>query len=197
MTPKEGVNVAEYSLTARSPLGGIDQTLGTVTFREAADTAIVSLAIPLGGEAAAFDAIRAAFGVAPPIVGMSCLSADATARLIRLGRDQIFVTLAHPGTCPAALIAARLGDAAYCTDQSDVWALLDISGTDTRSALERICPIDLHPDGFALDQAARTAMEHIGVIIIRTADDAFRLLSASSSANSFLEAVKVSLRNLH
>ncbi len=189
--------MAEYSLTAQSPLGGIDRTLGTVALREAADTAIVSLAIPLGGEAAAFDAIRAAFGVAPPVVGMSCLSADATARLIRLSSDQLFVTLAHPGTCPATLIAARLGDAAYCTDQSDVWSILEISGTGTRSALERICPIDLHPDAFAPDQAARTAMEHMGVIVIRTADDAFTLLSASSSANSFLEAVMVSIRNLH
>jgi sarcosine oxidase subunit gamma len=187
--------VAEYSLTATSPLGGIDRTIGTVTLREAPDTAIVSLAIPLGGEAAAFEAIRAAFGIAPPAVGMSCLSADRAARLIRLGSDQMFIMLDHPGTCPATLIAEKLGDTAYLTDQSDVWAVLDISGAGTRSALRRICPIDLHPDSFATGQAARTAMEHIGAIIIRTGSDAFTLLSASSSALSFLEAVELSIIN--
>lgn len=187
--------MAEYSLTARSPLGGIDRTHGTVALREAPDTAIVSLAIPLGGEAAAFDAIRDAFGAEPPAVGMSCLSTDGTVWLIRLGGDQMLIMLAHPGTCPATLIAAQLGDAAYVTDQSDVWAVLEVSGTGTRSALERICPIDLHPDIFAPGQSARTAMEHLGAIIIRTGGDAFTLLSASSPARSFLEAVEVSIAN--
>ena len=39
-------------------------------------------------------------------------------------------------------------------------------------------------------------MEHLGTIIIRTEQDTFLLLSASSSAGSFLHAVETSIRNV-
>jgi sarcosine oxidase subunit gamma len=39
-------------------------------------------------------------------------------------------------------------------------------------------------------------MEHLGVLILRSGDDEYLLLSASSSARSFLHAVETSLRNI-
>ncbi|MYA88775.1 MAG: sarcosine oxidase subunit gamma, partial [Boseongicola sp. SB0662_bin_57] len=39
-----------------------------------------------------------------------------------------------------------------------------------------------------------TVMEHMGAMAIRTGDDAFLLLSAGSSAESFLHAVETSYR---
>ena len=62
-----------------------------------------------------------------------------------------------------------------------------------REALERICPLDLHPDAFGVDHAARTVMEHLGVLIIRTGEEAYLLLSASSSAGSFQHALHLSM----
>ena len=56
-------------------------------------------------------------------------------------------------------------------------------------SVARICPIDLHADAFGPDHATRTVMEHIGAMILRTGEDAFLLLSARSSAQSFLHAV--------
>jgi methylglutamate dehydrogenase subunit D len=39
-------------------------------------------------------------------------------------------------------------------------------------------------------------MEHLGTILLREADDRFLLMSASSSARSFLHGLETSLRNV-
>ena len=78
--------------------------------------------------------------------------------------------------------------------ETDAWVVLQISGPDVRAVLERLCPLDLHDATCPIDSAQRTVMEHMGAIIIRTAPDRFLLLSASSSAKSFLHAVETSLK---
>ena len=92
-------------------------------------------------------------------------------------------------------VAKKIKGAAYTTDQTDVWTGLEIAGSRARTALERICPIDLHPDSFDVGDAARTTMEHLGTLIIRTDEDTFLLMSGSSSAKSFLHAVETSIQN--
>lgn len=184
----------DYTLTSAPPLAGTDLAFGATRITAPADLAIVSLALPLGGEAAAEKAVEAAYGAALPAPGRSVL-ADGGARLVRLGADQAFVIFTHDGPDAEPLVARKLKGAAYTTDQTDVWAGLAIDGPLARPALERICPLDLHPAAFAVDDAHRTAMEHLGVLIIRTGADAYLLLSASSSAGSFLHAVETSLQN--
>ena len=44
------------------------------------------------------------------------------------------------------------------------------------------------------DVSARTVMEHMGAMIVHLSGDRFLLLSASSSAQSFLHAVELSYR---
>ena len=39
-------------------------------------------------------------------------------------------------------------------------------------------------------------MEHLGVLIMRTGEDRFLLLSASSSAGSFLHAVETAIKSV-
>jgi len=39
-------------------------------------------------------------------------------------------------------------------------------------------------------------MEHMGAIVLRDGPDSFLLLSASSTARSYLHAVEISLRNV-
>jgi len=189
--------VAEFSLTAEPALGGYARRFGAVTLTEAVALTIVSVAIPVGAEAKAAkaaQAVDASFGVAPPPVGTSVQSRDG-ARLIRLGADLMFVLFEHPSPGAGAVVAGKLGDAAYTTDQTDVWVGLEIAGPGSRTALERICPLDLHPDAFAEADAAQTVMEHLGAVILRTGADAFLLLSMRSSAASFLHAVEVSLHH--
>ena len=76
------------------------------------------------------------------------------------------------------------------------WVMLEISGPKSREALARLCTLDLHADTFAEGEVARTMMEHLGVIILRNAPDSFILLSARSSAKSFLHAVETSIDNI-
>ncbi len=187
--------MADYRLTAAPALGGYHRAFDGVTLREMPDLALVALALPRGGEAAATGAIEAAFGTALPESGHTALSSDGTERLLRLGPDQAFVLMTRSTPDAEAFIAARLGGAAYVTDQSDAFVALEISGPRSRAALERICPLDLHPKVFSVGDVARTVMEHLGVMVLRTGQDSFLLLSARSSARSFLHAVEVSIAN--
>ncbi len=187
--------MAEFQLSAAPFLGGYDKTFQDLTLTEATDLAIVSIALPVGGEDPALTAIKSAFGTEAPDVGASVLSKDKTYRLARLGRDQLFVLFDHADPGAERRIAEQLGGAAYTTDQSDVWVGLRLSGSRARGVLERICPLDLHPDAFSVNAVARTTMEHLGTIILRTNGKDYLLLSGSSSAASFLHALEVSISN--
>ena len=184
----------EFSLISAPPLAGYDKTLGGIRLRAPDGIAIVSIALPLGGEAAAEKAVKSAYGAALPAPGQSDVAGDA--RLVRLGVDQAFVVFDHTEPNAESVVADKLKGTAYTTDQTDVWVGLEISGARCREALERICPLDLHPDAFGVDQAARTVMEHLGVLIIRTGEEAYLLLSASSSARSFQHALHLSMENV-
>jgi len=119
-------------------------------------------------------------------------------RWLGLQPQQWFVLFDHAADqgSPVTIIKEQLGDSAYCTDQSDSWVSLEVSGPLATSALERICPIDLHPTEFAVGAVARTTMEHLGVIITRTGDDQYLMMSAASSAESFLHAITTSVKNI-
>jgi len=187
--------VADFTLTAEPPLAGTDMTLAGVRLWAPADLAVVSLALPLRGEDTAKQTVKQAYGVALPKIGKSIVAADGT-RLIRLAPDLAFAVFTHTTPDAENVFAEQLGGAAYTTDQTDVWVALGLSGPKARRALERICMLDLHPNAFAVDDAARTVMEHLGVLILRTGADDYLLLSASSSAGSFLHALETSLRNI-
>jgi len=187
--------VADFTLTSEPPLTGVDHSFGDTRLFAPADLAIVSIALPLGAEDAALKAIKTAFDADLPNPGRSVMGKDDT-RLVRLGPDQAFALFTRATPDAAPYVQNLLNGAAYTTDQTDVWTGLMLDGPLARTALERICPIDLHPDAFAEGAAARTVMEHLGVLIIRTGPDAYLLLSASSSAGSFLHAVETSLVNV-
>jgi len=188
--------VPEYTLTAAPPLAGYDKSFGDITLKAPADLALVSVALPLGAEDAAKKAIKAAYGSDLPEVGKCCVTAKGKTTLIRMATDQGFVLFAHATHDAEQVVAGKLKGKAYTTDQTDVWCALEISGADARRALARICPIDLHDNAFAVHDAARTVMEHLGVIIVRTEPERWLLLSASSSAGTFLHALETSIKNV-
>ncbi|MGK7654765.1 sarcosine oxidase subunit gamma [Roseovarius sp. B08] len=187
--------MADFILTAEPPLKGFDHSFGETRLYAPADLAIVSIALPLGGEDTALRAIKTAFDADLPAPGQSVMGKDDT-RIVRLGTDQAFAIFTRTMPDAEPHVQTLLKGAAYTTDQTDVWTGLVLDGPLARTALERICPIDLHPDAFVEGAAARTVMEHLGVLILRTGPDAYLLLSASSSAGSFLHAVETSLVNV-
>ncbi len=188
--------MSDYTLTAGSPLGGYQESFDGVELAEAADLAIVSIAVPLGGAEALATALDQAYGAGLAAPGGSTASPDGAVRFLGLAQDQMFAIFSHDGADAANLVADKLGQAGYTTLQSDNWVVLRLSGPRVREALERICPLDLAPSAFPPGRVARTVMEHLGVIILAEDKDSFLLLSASSSAASFRDTVAVSARNI-
>lgn len=187
--------MAEFELAPRSPLGGIRQDFDGVSLSEPAGLGIAAIPVPQGGDAALADAARAAWGLELPTVGRYSIGSDGLL-IIGTSPDQFFAVFPCEGSDAARLVATALGGAAWVAEQSDAWAVLDVEGPRVRAALERVCRLDLHPDVFAADMAQRTLMEHLPVVVMRLADDRFRLMSPSSSALSFLHMVEMSARNI-
>jgi sarcosine oxidase subunit gamma len=182
-------------LTARSALGGFSRQFDGLTITEVANRAIVSIACPMDGDKALAEAVKKAFGCALPPVGQST-SGKGGVRFIGTQPGQWFAMFEFAGDDAVGEIAGKLGGKAYFTDQSDAWVMLSVSGVNCRSALERICMIDLAPESFAEGAATRTTMEHLGTLIVRDGADSFLLASARSSAKSFLHAVETSAANV-
>ena len=189
--------MAEPALASRSPLDGYERTIGTVGLAEISGLALVSAAVPQGGDAAFAAALADGFGAARPATGASTPGTRYGARILGMQPDQLFVLFEPPRPDRAAeTVAAALGPVAYIADQSDGWAMLRIVGAAVRDALERICPLDLCEEAFPQGRVARTAMEHLSVIVLRDGVDSFLLMSPRSSARSFLRAVERSVETV-
>lgn len=185
--------MADFALTAEPFLGGYSKDFDGVSLNEVTDLSLISIAQPLGGQAALTKAAKTVFATGLPSPGTS--ASGKAGQIMGMGPDQ-YLAMLTPKHQPAAVIK-KLGKAAYCTDQSDNWVGLRITGPATLAALERICPINISPAAFPKGSVARTTMEHLGAIIISEGDTTFLLLSASSSAGSFLHAVTTSIENTH
>ncbi len=186
--------MSEITLNAVSPLKGYHRDFTGVSMVEITDRALVSIAIPIDGEKKLATAFKKSFDIKMPKVGLSTKSKKYEAILLGMQPDLMFLYFDYSGDNADAFISQQLKDAGYYSDQTDSWAMVCLTGPKVRCALERVCSLDLHPDVFTEGKVARTVMEHLGVIIHRTAPDTFILFSARSSARSFLHALETSIR---
>lgn len=186
--------MTSYALSPIAPLGGFSQSWGDLSLREMTDLSLLSLAIPLDGEVAFQTFLKAEFSLSMVAPGASETKGGKT--LLGLARDQFFIVLPFVEIPLSHDLNAAAKGRAHLTDQSDSWVHLEISGLGVRNALERICPINLHPDQFSIGAVARTSMEHLNALIWRTDQDTFHLMSARSSAQSLLHAVVTSIENI-
>lgn len=184
----------ECELYSKPPLGDYIRSSGGIYLGERSDLALVSLAMPLGKEKELARTVKKAWGVALPDNGKSVVGKNDI-RIIRTAIDQYFIQFASDSPQADLEINKALNNIGYTTDQTHGWVTLELSGKDVRTALERICMIDLHKENFLINDAARTVMEHMGALIVRSDEDKFLLMSASSSAISFLHAVETSIVN--
>ncbi|MBX2839242.1 MAG: sarcosine oxidase subunit gamma [Gammaproteobacteria bacterium] len=181
------------NLAPTPALGGWQAHHPGITVRELSNHSLVSIAAPLNGRDTLQQTLSSKLSLELPITGQFSASSDHT--LLGLQPDQWFLKIGQASVNPVAEIADSIGASAHLTDQSDSWVVIELEGIHARLVLERICPIDLHPDVFSIGSVTRTSMEHLGVIIYRTATDTFVLLSARSSAESFRHALEVSINN--
>ncbi len=188
--------MADLELRAEPFIGGYSMDLNGTSLKEIADLALVSVACPLGGKIEIGEAIDRAWGISIPKPGTSEATEDGSIRLLGMAVDQFFAVLANEEKDPLDLVSRKLGAAGYYTDQTDNWVMLRLEGPLAIPALERVCPIDLEPARFPPGTVARTVMEHLGTIIMCEGESRYLLLSASSSAKSFLHAIETSVRNV-
>ncbi len=187
---------ALQSLTA---LDNFSEEMNGISVTEVTDQAIVSMAIPAITNDAFNKVIKKSFKVDRPNIGQFTLSKTNNARFLGLQQDQLFVLFDYAGDRAVEEISAKINSTdqlAYLSDQSDSWVTLRISGGNCLDALERICPLDIHPSAFPVGSVARTSMEHMATIIIHEAEGSYLLLSLRSFAQSFLHAVTTSIKNV-
>ena len=184
----------EFQLVSEPLLGGYSEEFDGTKIEEVSDLAIVSIACPLGGSKRLRAAVSKAWGIDPPRPGTVEIAHESGITLMFMAPDMQFALFQNDGPPPVERVAGELGDAAYYTDQSDNWVALRLSGAHSASALERICPVDLSPGSFPAGSATRTVMEHMGSVVYCESELRYLLLSASSSADSFLHAVETSVK---
>ena len=184
--------MADIVLTEKSPLGGRDVSRAGCRIRELPSASLYSLAIPLGDDAAFEAGLKQTLNVEMPDARNARLT--ETIVTMRLAPDQVMVLDLDGSNLQAA--ADNLSAFAYVTEQTGSWCVIELSGAGVQAVLERLCPIDTAPEVFPPGAFARTVMEHMGAIILRTEPEAFILMSASSSAQSFWHALDVTLSNL-
>ncbi|WP_421780249.1 sarcosine oxidase subunit gamma [Kiloniella litopenaei] len=185
----------DYTLTAKTSLDGYCRDFAGVSIHEVNDRAIVSIAVPKDGERELANVLTSSYQIELPKPGILSVTSRDNAVLFNTAQDQYFLVFDYAGNTATSVVRNLLGDTAYLTDQSDSYVIVRISGINSRRLLERICPLDIHPSVFPVGSVARTVMEHLGTIIIHDVEDSFLLLSARSSAYSFLEAIETSAAN--
>jgi len=186
--------VADFTLTAEPPLRSYKREFDGVLLRELPRLAIVAVSIPLGQDREIAKALKAAYKTGLPDHGGSLVSKDGKTRIMRFTQDQVLVLFDHDEPNAALVVSSVLKGKGYVVDQTHNWVALSLSGPLSRAALERICAVNLHKDAFLVDKAERTVMEHLGAIVVRKNEDEFLLMSASSSAKTFVHALETSIK---
>ena len=186
----------DLMLKARSPLHRLELTFDDVVIKEITGRDIVSIATPLEGQEGLSTAVTSAYQTKLPTVGQWTGSHIDDAHFLGMGPEQYFVVFESSGSQALDRIKSKLGATGYFTDQSDSWVMIRIGGRKSRIALERICPIDLHPNFFPKGCVTRTLMEHLSTIVLSEGNDHFLLLSAASSAAAFIQVLQRSVENI-
>jgi sarcosine oxidase subunit gamma len=172
LIPKEGGCVVD--LKAKSACDGLlPLSKGRVQLSEVDQQMIWSVAPLKGQEAAVSKALKAAFGVGFPAPGAVDTQADVSA--VWSGLRQAFVLGADPREALAGLAAV--------TDQSDAWAIVDLTGAGAEDVLARLVPMDLRATSFAPGTAAKTQLNHMNVLITRHVGG-FRIMAFRSMART-------------
>lgn len=173
-------------LIARAPLGPIAPlTRGTVTLAQADLGPITGIA-PFPGQGAAVDRALKPLGLAFPSPNASAAKGDA--RILWTGREQAFLIGAPP---PEGLTVA-----AAVTDQSDGWAALHLQGQGAEAVLMRLVPLDLRALHFPVGRSVRAGLNHMPMVLWRSAPDAFTILVFRSMARTAWHELETAMTGL-
>ncbi len=178
--------VKSEPLQANAPLTGKDLVLDACSLRVLSMN-IMSFAMPRGQKTAVAKGLKT-LGLSLPTAPKIFIKDGVY--IVQTQPDQWFFISDAPQKKQALKQISALG---YCTDQSHGWVGVELSGVDVLSVLERLCPLNLSHQAFAINASARTSLDHLGVLMIRLGDNRFYLFSAASSAESFLHGIKTAV----
>ncbi len=184
-TVKESVKTFE-PLQASAPLMGEDLVFDACSVRVLSMN-IISFAMPRGQKTAVAKGLKT-LGLSLPTAPKIFIKDGVY--IVQTQPDQWFFISDAPQKKQALKQISLQG---YCTDQSHGWVGVELSGADVLSVLERLCPLNLSRESFAINASARTSLDHLGVLMIRLGDNRFYLFSAASSAQSFLHGIKTAI----
>lgn len=171
-------------LIAKPPLPHAALTIGQATLAPWPLPRMTSVA-PFAGQDKALAKALKAMGLAFPAPNRTTTKGDST--LIWTGRNQAF--LIGPDPAPLAAYAAL-------TDQTDGWAALTLQGPHATDVLARLIPLDLRPAAFPTGQTARTALNHMNVVIWRTAPYGFTLMVFRSMAGTASHEIEAAMHSV-
>lgn len=150
------------------PLDHPPLSMGSATLAVAAPGPITSIALYPGGNV---DKALKPLGLAFPAPNR--FTESGAARLVWTSRDQAFLIGA-----PAPSIEAAL------TDQTDGWAAFTLDGQGAEAVLARLVALDLRAAAFPQGHAARSGLNHLPMVLLRTGAEAFLILTFRSMART-------------
>ena len=188
-TVKKSVAKSE-PLQAVAILSGEDLVLDSCSVRVLSMN-IMSFAMPRGQKTAVAKGLKT-LGLSLPTAPKIFIKDGVY--IVQTQPDQwFFISDAPPKKQTEKQTLKQISALGYCTDQTHGWVGVELSGVDVLSVLERLCPLNLSQQTFAINASARTSLDHLGVLMIRLEDNRFYLFSAASSAESFLHGIKTAI----
>jgi len=168
-------------LIAKTALDGRAVTHGALRLAEVDAGPITSIALFPGQQDAATLAL-AAMGLGFPAPNSVVAGANG-ARLVWTGRDQAF------------LIGASVPDisGAAVTDQSGGWTCLSLTGPKVADVLMRLVPLDLRVPAFPVGRAVRAGLNHMNMVLIRSAEDSFEIMVFRSMARTAWHEIEAAM----
>jgi methylglutamate dehydrogenase subunit D len=185
-------------LTARAPFTGLPTlptTAAGVVVRDCDGLGLATVLVRKGKSEALALRVRERFGIELP-QGPRRTNAGGIA-FAAIGPGAWLATSQGGGGAFAKSLEESLGDLASISDQSDGYAVLNLSGPKLRQALCKLVSIDLHPRAFQAGDVAATVSAHIGATLWRLEDGAdgsavFEIAVFRSLAESFWGALSES-----
>lgn len=168
-------NFSASKLSADTIFDGFKLDQGGISLREISSFEIVSIALAHG------ETLKGKV----PQAGQWIKTKSR--KLIWTGQNQYFAI--QDGFDPQMdeKISHEYGQAAYCSLQTDGWGALEISGPLVHDVLERFTPLNLREKTIGF--GARTSAHHIALIIMKTGEDSYEMLTPRSSSKAFLDAL--------
>ena len=175
-----------HDLKPISALGGVSDTIGTMTITENSGVALASVAARMGGEVVTKKALKKLLGDVP---GPGRSQQHDPESGFWMGPDQWMIGAPmDTHELLADQLKTLLGDAASVTEQSGAWVVFDVVGAALPDMMERLCAAPVRT--MVAGDTQRTVIHHLSCFVIRrNGADHVRILGPRASAGSLHHAL--------